>query len=151
MVSSDSDFTALANRIREQGLEVIGIGEDKTPASLRNVCNRFIFVENLSDDSAATNEGQQTKAGKRSPKEAVPLMTRAMDEIVQDNEWCSLSALGKQIIAANPDFDPRTYGCKKLSELVKKLHTFELQTIGKTLSVRPRTASSIERTKSKSI
>ncbi|AML52858.1 NYN domain-containing protein [Falsihalocynthiibacter arcticus] len=136
LVSSDSDFTALANRIREQGLQVIGIGERKTPESLRNVCNRFVFIENLIEEPASTIDGKQTKSTKLPAKGAAPLIVAAMDKIEQDDDWYSLSALGKQIMAANSDFDTRTYGYKKLSELVGNLNQFEIRKIGTTLSVR---------------
>ncbi|SFO93209.1 NYN domain-containing protein [Tranquillimonas alkanivorans] len=140
LVSSDSDFTALANRIREQGLDVIGIGEKKAPESLRNVCNRFILIENIVDE-----EPEPTEAGKpapvsekRAPIEAVPLIIRAMDKIEQDDEWYALGPLGQYIVADNPDFDTRTYGKKKLSDLVQDLKRFETKRIGNQLHVRRR-------------
>lgn len=137
LVSSDSDFTALANRIREQGLEVIGIGERKTPESLRNVCNRFVLIENLVEEPAPAKNGTPTKNSKLPAKHAVPLIRAAMDKIDQDDDWFSLSALGSQIMAANSDFDSRTYGYKKLSDLVGSLGEFELRKQnGKALAVR---------------
>ncbi len=136
LVSSDSDFTALANRIREQGLEVIGIGEQKTPESLRNVCNRFVLIENLIDDPSTENDDTKPKGRKPPARNATPLIIAAMDKIEQDDDWISLSALGKQLIATNSDFDTRTYGYKKLSELVGSLNKFESRKIGSTLSVR---------------
>jgi uncharacterized LabA/DUF88 family protein len=136
LVSSDSDFTALANRIREQGLEVIGIGERKTPESLRNVCNRFVFIENLIEEPATSNNGTGTSGSKLPAKTAVPLIVAAMDKIEQDGDWYSLSALGKHIMSANSDFDTRTYGYKKLSDLVRNLKQFEIRKVEKTLAVR---------------
>lgn len=136
LVSSDSDFTALANRIREQGLEVIGIGERKTPESLRNVCNRFVLIENIIDEPAPAKNGTQTKSNKVPAKNAAPLIIAAMEEIEQDDDWYSLSALGNHIMAANSDFDTRTYGFKKLSDLVGSLNRFEIRKVGKVLSVR---------------
>ncbi|CTQ56171.1 NYN domain protein [Roseibium album] len=136
LVSSDSDFTALANRIREQGLEVIGIGERKTPESLRNVCNRFVLIENIIDETVPSKPGTQTKSNKLPAKDAVPLITAAMDKIEQDDDWYSLSALGTHIVAANSDFDTRTYGYKNLSELVRNLKRFEIRKTGQILSVR---------------
>lgn len=135
LVSSDSDFTALANRIREQGLEVIGIGERKTPESLRNVCNRFVFIENLIEDPAPTNS-DQTNGTKLPATKAVPLIIAAMDKIEQEDEWYPLSAIGKHIMAANSDFDVRTYGYKKLNELVNNLSQFKLKKAGPTLMVK---------------
>ncbi len=136
LVSSDSDFTALANRIREQGLEVIGIGERKTPESLRNVCNRFVLIENIIDEPIPTKSGTKSKSNKLPAINAAPLIIAAMEKIEQDDDWYSLSALGKQIMATNSDFDTRTYGCKKLSDLVSNLDQFEIRKIGKILSAR---------------
>lgn len=127
LVSSDSDFTALANRVRENGLDVIGIGEKKAPESLRNVCNRFILIENIVDEPIqpkAADSGR-APAGKVAPTEAVPLILRAMDKIPQDDEWYALGQLGQYITAENPDFDTRTYGKKKLSDLVQDIKVFE--------------------------
>ncbi len=136
LVSSDSDFTALANRIREQGLEVIGIGERKTPESLRNVCNRFVFIENLVEEAVPPQAGTPTK-NKRPPAiEAAPLITAAMEKIEQDDEWYALAALGTRIMAANSDFDTRTYGHKKLSDLVRSLKEFETRRDGQHLYIR---------------
>ncbi len=134
LVSSDSDFTSLANRIREQGLDVIGVGEAKTPESLRNVCNRFILLENIIDEPAPTAKG--AKSSKQNPTEAIPLITRAMEKINSDDEWYTLGQLGQYITRDNPDFDPRTYGMKKLSDLIAELRRFETKKIGTQLHVR---------------
>ncbi len=136
LVSSDSDFTALANRIREQGLDVIGIGEAKAPESLRNVCNRFILIENIVEEPAPTPGTKGEAPGKQAPKEAIPLILRAMDKIGQDDEWVKLGALGQTITAANPDFDTRTYGKRKLSDLIGELKRFETKREGHHLYVR---------------
>ena len=137
LVSSDSDFTRLAIRIREQGLTVIGIGESKTPEALRNVCNRFILIENIVDDPAPIAPGQKpTSTGKLEPKEAVPLILKAMDKIDQDDEWYALGPLGQHIVADSPDFDTRTYGFRKLSDLVQALKRFETRKSGNQLQVR---------------
>ncbi len=144
LVSSDSDFTALANRIREQGLDVIGIGEAKAPESLRNVCNRFVLIENIMDEPAPSRgpvrdeagEPIPTPSGKRPPLEAVPLILKAMDKIDQDDEWYPLGPLGQYITADNPDFDVRTYGKRKLSDLVQELKRFETRKQGNQLQVR---------------
>ncbi len=122
LVSSDSDFTALANRIREQGLDVIGIGEAKAPESLRNVCNRFILIENIADEP---EKGAPRPQGKMKPIEAVPLIRRAMDRIETDDEWYPLGQVGQYITAETPDFDTRSYGKRKLSDLIEELLAFE--------------------------
>ena len=135
LVSSDSDFTALANRVREQGLDVIGIGESKTPEALRNVCNRFILIENIIGDPVA-EPGGTTKAQKVPVTKALPLILNAMDKFPQDGEWYPLAQLGQYIVADNPDFDTRTYGKPKLSDLVNDLQRFETRKSGNQLEVR---------------
>jgi hypothetical protein len=135
LVSSDSDFTALANRVREQGLDVIGIGEAKAPEALRNVCNRFVLIENIVDEPPATSAGKTT-SGKAPVKDAIPLILKAMDKIPQDSEWYALGQLGQYITADNPDFDTRTYGKSKLSDLVQELKRFETRKNGNQLEVR---------------
>ncbi len=136
LVSSDSDFTALANRVREDGLDVIGIGEGKAPESLRNVCNRFILIENIVDEPIESARGRGGAKGKLPPTDAVPLILKAMDKIQQDDEWYALGPLGQYIVADNPDFDTRTYGKPKLSDLVKELKRFETRKTGNQLHVR---------------
>ena len=138
LVSSDSDFTALANRIREQGMDVIGIGEAKTPESLRNVCNRFVLIENIVDEPAVPEKGDKTRApsGKAPVTEVIPLILRAMDKIPQEGEWYPLGQLGQYITADNPDFDTRTYGKRKLSDLVQDLKRFETRKSGNQLELR---------------
>lgn len=124
LVSSDSDFTALANRIREQGLDVIGIGEAKAPVSLRNVCNRFILIENIVEEPAP-DKGRDKPAGKMKPAEAQPLILRAMDKINTDDEWVTMGQLGQYLTAENPDFDTRSYGKRKLSDLIAEIKVLE--------------------------
>ena len=140
LVSSDSDFTRLASRIREQGLDVYGIGQQKTPEAFRRVCKRFIFLETLAGTAPApkpTPPGQRptppekAEAAPQPAPRAAPLteardiILRAMDAIDQEDEWFALGPLGQYITAANPDFDTRTYGKKKLSDLVQDLRIFE--------------------------
>ncbi len=133
LISSDSDFTRLASRIREQGLEVYGIGQRKTPEAFRRACKRFIFVENLMAEDAETQVGakDQPKAEpgpkKEPPQRAIPLIVAAMRAIGGDDEWFSLGQLGQFITQANPEFDPRTYGSAKLSDLIRKTGRFEVK------------------------
>lgn len=129
LVSSDSDFTALANRLREDGLNVIGIGEAKTPEALRNVCNRFILIENLLDTPEPT-------AVRPAPKSALPLIEAAMDKIQQDDDWYALGPIGQAIQNAHPDFDTRTYGHRKLSALVESIKGVETRKQGNQLMMR---------------
>lgn len=142
LVSSDSDFTRLASRIREQGLSVYGIGQQKTPEAFRKACKRFIFLENLGAGAVVAppvavqdrapvqpvsggGSGAATGAVTGAMTEARALILRAMDAIDQDDEWYALGPLGQYITAANPDFDTRSYGRKKLSDLVQDLKVFE--------------------------
>lgn len=155
LVSSDSDFTRLAARIREQGLDVYGIGEKKTPEAFRMACKRFIYVENLGgeDEAEATADGPlpasgpraapaspdtgATRAGaKEPPLKAVPLIAAAMRAIDPEGEWYSLGQIGQFVTQANPDFDTRTYGVGKLSDLIRRLSRFEVRQDGTRLMVR---------------
>lgn len=127
LVSSDSDFTRLASRIREQGLDVYGIGQQKTPEAFRKACKRFIFLENLAGESktAKPEDKPQPKRETAAMSEARDIILRAMDAIDQEDEWYALGPLGQYITAANPDFDTRTYGKKKLSDLVQDIRVLE--------------------------
>ena len=135
LVSSDSDFTRLASRVREEGLDVIGIGHEGTPESLRKACKRFIFLENLDAPSEQSKAGAKAKQTEpqpaprtrqsQPPSKAVPLVLDAMSK--EEEDWVSLSAVGQHIRAANPDFDPRTYGHTKLVDLLEKAGAFEVK------------------------
>ena len=139
LVSSDSDFTRLAARIREQGLDVYGIGEQKTPEAFRMACKRFIYVENLASGSAAESPRPEpaTTSGipaetprpgtKEPPAKAIPLIIAAMRAIDPEGEWYSLGQIGQFITQGAPDFDTRTYGSAKLSDLIKKISRFEVK------------------------
>ena len=136
LVSSDSDFTRLASRVREEGLDVIGIGQERTPESLRKACKRFILLENLVEQTEPRNvaEAKGKAAGQaapvptrqtHSPSKVVPLVLDAMSK--QEEEWVSLSTIGSHLHAVNPDFDPRTYGHTKLVDLLEKAGAFEVK------------------------
>ncbi|HQU66832.1 MAG TPA: NYN domain-containing protein [Albidovulum sp.] len=134
LVSSDSDFTALANRIREQGLDVIGIGEAKAPESLRKVCNRFILIENIVEE-----ESERDKPGaeaRKTPLDAMKLILKVMEKLPQEDDWFSLGQLGQALTAEYPDFDSRTYGKRKLSDLIAELKRFQTRREGNQLFVR---------------
>ncbi|HEV7276980.1 MAG TPA: NYN domain-containing protein [Devosiaceae bacterium] len=126
LVSSDSDFTRLAARIREQGIDVFGFGEQKTPESFRQACRRFIYTENLLPEapSAGTRSTGRTL---ESLDHAARLLTRIIADMDSDDGWVGLGLVGSQLANLAPDFDPRTYGVKKLSDLVRKLDALELQ------------------------
>jgi uncharacterized LabA/DUF88 family protein len=125
LVSSDSDFTRLASRIREQGLEVYGMGQMKTPDAFIKACKRFIFLENLEGGPVQAKSTDEKVGTKKSLTEARDLILKAMDAIDQDDDWYALGPLGQFISAANPDFDTRSYGKRKLSDLVAALKVFE--------------------------
>ena len=142
LVSSDSDFTRLASRIREQGLNVIGIGEETTPESLRKACKRFIFLQNIEEvEPPSESSKKAAKAKEPTPKEpekpgrqtqppskVVPLVIEAMRPVEED--WVAVSYIGGHLHTANPDFDPRTYGCAKLTDLLEKTGQFEVDRSG---------------------
>ncbi len=125
LVSSDSDFTRLASRIREQGLNVYGMGMEKTPNAFRKACKRFIYLENLDNDASPTETRTQAAPTKKSLNQARDLILKAMDAIDQEDDWYALGPLGQFITAANPDFDTRSYGKRKLSDLVAALKVLE--------------------------
>ncbi|MBC7133912.1 MAG: NYN domain-containing protein [Roseovarius sp.] len=126
LVSSDSDFTRLASRIREQGLTVIGIGEAKAPDALKNACNRFVAIENIYEDAeTAPASAPRARLDSAHIAEARRLIFDAMEKIDNEDEWYPLGRIGQQIQADKPDFDTRSYGKKKLSDLVKDLKVFE--------------------------
>ena len=133
LVSSDSDFTRLASRIREDGLQVIGIGEAKTPESLRKVCNRFVLIENiiggepLTEAKAGRVEVVATVVAVKEPAaKAIPLIFAAMKKIDPDQDDYSLGLLGQVMTQLHPDFDPRSYGSAKLSDLLRKTGRFDV-------------------------
>lgn len=132
LVSSDSDFTRLASRIREQGLDVYGIGQQKTPEAFRKACKRFIFVENLIKEP----EPQVPLPSKAAPRDAVPLINAAMNALDPEGEWFPLGLIGQTIQSTHPDFDSRSFGCGKLSDLVEKAGRYQLRRVGAQVEVR---------------
>lgn len=135
LVSSDSDFTRLASRIREHGLDVFGMGGQQTPEAFRKACKRFIFLENLAlaEDSPAESlpserqvesSPSETNAEPRPLPEIAHLILTFINK--QDEDWVPLSPVGSHIHTAIPEFDPRAYGCSNLSSLVEKTGVFEL-------------------------
>ncbi|MCE7026386.1 NYN domain-containing protein [Jiella avicenniae] len=129
LVSSDSDFTRLAARIREQGVDVFGFGEQKTPESFRQACRRFIYTENLLPERSGTDAASATKVAEplAGQEEATRLMLRVIAQMDTEDGWANLGTFGKQILNLAPDFDPRTYGFKKLSDLVRATEEFEVR------------------------
>jgi uncharacterized LabA/DUF88 family protein len=143
LVSSDSDFTRLASRIREQGIDVYGFGEQKTPESFRQACHRFIYTENLLPDAVAAGRDAAAgaKVSKQSPSAAVPLLRKAIEQLEDEEGWVNLGGVGAQLVKLAPDFDPRTYGVAKLADLVKKSGAFEIErSAGRAVHIRLKAA-----------
>ena len=150
LVSSDSDYTRLATRIRETGIFVMGIGEKKTPKPFVNACDVFVYTENLVPLKKATAPKTRStrKTTRAKPKAKVkvetevvevaevevetdpmPLLEQAFDMAVQEDGWARLDRMGSNLYQLDPGFDPRTYGHKQLSRLVGNLKgAFEMRT-----------------------
>lgn len=128
IVSSDSDFTRLATRIREAGLVVYGVGEEKTPKAFVSACDKFIFSEVL-----RAKEGEQEQLKQKSTNELkqdtklVNLLRAAVEASSDDSGWAHLGPVGSNVAKQLPEFDPRNYGYKKLGELVKATQLFDLE------------------------
>lgn len=131
LVSSDSDFTRLASRIREQGIDVYGFGEQKTPESFRQACHRFVYTENLLPGVSGPNRIEQLGARQGSvsklPNAAAQLIRTAIGQLEDEDGWVPLGGVGKRLAILASDFDSRTYGQSKLVDLVKKAGGFEVR------------------------
>lgn len=138
LITSDSDFTGLAMRLREEGLMVLGFGEKKTPEAFRNACHKFVFTEVLRQSTAAEPvdlpskpESSQKPASQRTPAETMVEATEpdhefpksfvltALEQSSDDSGWANLGTFGSYLTKLQPDFDSRLYGYKKLSDLVR--------------------------------
>lgn len=127
LVSSDSDFTGLAMRLKEEGLMVFGFGEEKTPEAFRNACHKFILTENLRPEQdihpliSSTIHNAQQDGENTSPKNKLPteFLLNALEISSDDEGWANLGTFGSYLTKLQPDFDSRNYGFKKLSHLVK--------------------------------
>lgn len=132
LVSSDSDFTKLASRLKESEIYVFGFGEHKTPISFRNACDDFIFTENLRFNEALLEDTPEIKmpemSAENSLKELAKILHVGWEKTQDDEGWASVSAAGAYINRQYPDFDPRTYGASKMTSLLAKLsHYFEMK------------------------
>ncbi len=116
IVTSDSDFTSLATRLREAGKVVYGLGQRKTPESLRQACTRFIYLEVLSGDSVPT---EQSDPETPALPDLRKLVTAAVDATSSDDGWAHLGSVGNYLIATQASFDPRNYGFGKLITLAR--------------------------------
>jgi len=134
LVTSDSDFTGLAMRLREEGLTVLGFGEKKTPEAFRNACHKFVFTEVLRSSTTAGPVGLPSKVEseqKAVPPQTPPVITdhkfefptqfvlTAIEQSSDDAGWANFGTFGNYLNKLQPDFDSRLYGYKKLSDLVK--------------------------------
>lgn len=130
LVSSDSDFTRLAARIREQGIDVFGFGEQKTPESFRQACRRFVYTENLLPTAAAnvvdTGDTAPATRSLQPPAAAIPVISKVISQMETEDGWVRLGAVGTQLANLASDFDPRTFGFRKLSDLIRKTNAFEI-------------------------
>ncbi|MDB5965520.1 MAG: Maebl [Polaromonas sp.] len=124
LVSSDSDFTRLATRIREAGLLVYGFGERKTPEPFVAACDKFIYTEIL------RQEAEQLRApeGIASP-ELKPMVLAALGAVTREDGWAALGPVGSQMTKNQPSFDPRNYGFSKLGELMRRQPYLEVKEV----------------------
>lgn len=131
LVSSDSDFTRLASRLREQGADVYGFGGQKTPESFRQACRRFIYTENLLPAPAPTSSAETPAkpVSLRPRSDAIPMLNKAISQIEDEDGWVSLGRVGDQLSNLFSDFDVRSYGHRKLSDLVRKTGAFDVEKI----------------------
>lgn len=128
LVSSDSDFTKLAARIREAGLAVYGFGERKTPEPMVAACDKFIFTEVLQDEEE-DRDTRKRKSGisLKQDTKLVNLVRKAIETASDESGWAHLAPVGSYIAKQSPEFDPRNYGYKKLGELIKAMGLFEME------------------------
>jgi uncharacterized LabA/DUF88 family protein/Fe-S-cluster formation regulator IscX/YfhJ len=137
IVSSDSDFTRLATRLREAGMKVIGIGEKKTLAPFITACDKFIYLEILNDEAeaaAAENSPEKATAPAKHAKkplskidpQIIRLFRDSIDDLADENGWAFLGDLGNLMLKKKPDFDPRNYGFSKMLPLIKSINKFDI-------------------------
>jgi len=138
IVSSDSDFTRLATRLRESGMTVIGLGEKKTPNPFIVACDKFIYIEILNVPTVLSRTDVEVTKGKREIKpsqketlqkidrETIALISTTITDLADDSGWAFLGEVGSLILKKQPDFDPRNFGFDKLALLIKSTGKFEV-------------------------
>ena len=132
IVSSDSDFTRLATRLREAGMKVYGMGEQKTPSAFRAACDKFIYIEILEQEESGPKKiklaelRKKEKVISKADKNLVSLITTSINDITDETGWAFLGELGSMLLKKRPDFDPRNYGYEKLLPLIKSLNQFDI-------------------------
>jgi hypothetical protein len=133
LVSSDSDFTRLATRLREAGMLVFGIGEKKTPSPFIVACDRFIYIEILKKQVEGNTAGaEDSKADKKSgvdkiTRKDIQLITTTVDDVADDDGWAFLGDVGSLLQKKQPNFDSRNYGYQKLTPLISALGEFDVE------------------------
>jgi len=137
IVSSDSDFTRLATRLRESGMTVIGIGEKKTLAPFITACDKFIYIEILKKERVGRSEANNKEPSKvatapvnapinKIDPEIIEIISDSITDLADENGWTYLGDLGSLIIKKKPDFDPRNYGFPKMSPMIRSINKFEI-------------------------
>jgi len=131
IVSSDSDFTRLASRIREAGLKVYGFGEKKTPKAFMSACDKFIYTEILRKCEESQESKQKPPANKTQKLDlrVLNILRHAVDDTVDEAGWSHLGSVGQNILNKTPEFDPRNYGFKKLRDLLESTKLFEFKDV----------------------
>jgi len=133
LVSSDSDFTRLALRLREAGMRVYGMGEKKTPGPFIAACDKFIYVEVLrgkteekTDDKEERSNSFPHASRRFVPPKVVQLIADTVQDVSDEDGWAFMGELGNVLPKKQPDFDPRNYGFEKLTSLVRSVDRFEI-------------------------
>ena len=128
IVSSDSDFTRLASRIRESSITVYGFGERKTPKAFVSACDKFVYLDLLASDSSRDGAAKtKTASDFKQNTRLVNLFRSAVEASSDDSGWANLGTVGSNIAKHSPDFDPRNYGFTKLGELMAATKLFEIE------------------------
>ena len=126
LVSSDSDFTRLASRLREAGLVVYGFGQKKTPKAFVGACDRFIYTEILRKDDTTADSGKRSTTQLKRDARLVGLLRNAVADSADDSGWAYLGSVGQNIANVSSEFDPRNYGYDKLGELIRAVQLFDI-------------------------
>jgi len=121
IISSDSDFTRLAIRIREAGKRVIGMGENKTPNAFIVACDKFVYIEIIDKEELKKSNNNKQKFSGEVKEKLIKSLSEAIDDVADEEGWAFLGDVGNHLIKNNPDFDSRNYGFMKLTHLVKSL------------------------------
>ncbi len=126
LVSSDSDFTRLATRLREAGMQVIGIGEKKTPSPFIVACDKFIYIEILKKRTQAKAEQKEENPVDKITMNEIKLITATIEDLSDEDGWAFLGDVGSLLLKKQPNFDPRNYGFEKLTPLMQSIGQIEI-------------------------